>query len=206
LGSDYLMLRNIWAIMATLIMISAAPAAGESINESSSLANTLTDVGITVPYVTAGTLALLGNERQKRAGRQTLDALLATSVVTQALKDITDASRPSDPEADDGFPSGHASINFAFARAIPAEYEQYQELAYLWATAVSWSRLRRNEHTFGQVAAGAALGWYIADRSIASKSGIFSRLFTTEHLTSPVNHLRCDSPADLKLPLWQVVW
>jgi len=136
---------------------------------NSSLANTLTGIGITVPYVTAGTLALWGNQRQERAGRQTLDALLATSLVTQALKEATDASRPSDPAADDGFPSGHASINFAFARAISAEYEEWEEEAYLWATVVSWSRLHRKEHTFGQVAAGAALGWWLADRSVAGK-------------------------------------
>ncbi len=205
MGSDYLMPRNIWAIMATLIMISAASAAGESINESSNLANTLTDIGITVPYVTAGTLALLGNERQKRAGRQTLDALLATSVVTQVLKDITDASRPSDPEADDGFPSGHASINFAFARAISAEYEEWEEEAYLWATAVSWSRLRRNEHTFGQVVAGAALGWWVADRSVASDGGIFGGLIAKQGLAFAANQ-QSGSTAELNLELWQVTW
>ena len=81
---------------------------------------------------------------------------------------MTNASRPYDSAADNGFPSGHASASFAFARVISAEYEQWEEEAYLGAAAVAYSRLQRNAHTLGQVAAGAVLGWYIADRSLAS--------------------------------------
>jgi len=203
-----LVLRNITtmtAVVTTVIMIWTAPTAAGAPNDSSSLANTLSSIGCIVPAATAGAMSLADNERQERAGRQMLDAMLATSLVTYGLKQMTGAPRPSDPEANDGFPSGHTSFNYAFARAISAEYEEWRNAAYLWATAVGWSRLRRNNHTFGQVAAGAVLGWYIADRSVGSKGGIFGGLIAQRHLTPAVNQPQCPT-TDLKLELWQATW
>ncbi len=141
------------------------------------LALTLTSIGCIVPPVTAGTLTLTGNEQQRETGHRTLSALLAITLLTKGLKEMIDSPRPGNPNSHDGFPSGHASISFAFARVITAEHNQWELPAYLWATGVSWSRLERNQHTFGQVAAGAALGWCIADWSIASNGGILGRLF-----------------------------
>jgi len=178
------------AVVTTVIMIWTAPTAAGSANDSSSLANTLTSIGCIVPAATAG---------------QMLDAMLATSLATYGLKQMTGAPRPSDPEANDGFPSGHASFNFAFARAISAEYKDWGKAAYLWATAVSWSRLRRNNHSFGQVAAGAVLGWYIADRSVGSNGGIFGGLIAQRRPTPAANQPQCPT-TDLNLELWQAMW
>ncbi len=143
---------------------------------SSSLANTLTHTGISAPVVSTIGLTYLGNEHQERAGRQAGDALLATGIATLALKKAFRRPRPNDPLAEDGFPSGHASISFAFARAISDEYPDWGKLAYVWATGVVWSRVKRNDHSVEQVLAGAALGWYLADRSIHSPGGLFDGL------------------------------
>jgi len=200
-----LVLHNIAIVTIAMIIIWTAPTAAGAPNESSSLANTLTRIGCIVPAATAGAMSLVGNRRQERAGRQMLDAMLATSLATYGLKEMIGTSRPSDREANDGFPSGHASFNFAFARAISAEYEEWGKATYLWATAVAWSRLRRNNHSFGQVAAGAVLGWYIADRSVGSNGGIFGGLIAEQHPTPAANQSQCPT-TDLKLELWQRMW
>ncbi len=147
---------------------------------SSNLANTLTHVGISVPVLTAASLVVVGDEKQRQVGRQSADALVVTAAATRLLKEITDQSRPYDPQATDGFPSGHASITFTFARCIADEYEDWGKLAYLWAAGVSWSRVRREEHSIPQVLAGAALGTYIADRSIHSDGGLLKGLIVKE--------------------------
>jgi len=58
------MSRSIVAALAAVIMICTAPiCTGEPVDRSSDLANTLTDIGNTVPSVAAGTMTLLGNQR-----------------------------------------------------------------------------------------------------------------------------------------------
>ena len=148
--------RTIQTVLAVLGMLACAEAGRAAVDRDlgSSLANTLTHIGDSVPQLVAGGLTILGNERQERAGRQAGDAMLVTAAATLALKDVFGQSRPNEPGADDGFPSAHASSAFAFARAIAEEYDDWGKLAYLFAGGVGWSRVRRNDHTISQVVVG----------------------------------------------------
>lgn len=182
------------------LVVSTVAQAQPGIDRSSDLANTLTDIGISAPVATSAALTYLGNEHQERAGRQAGDALLVTSLATQGLKRLFRRPRPSDPSAQDGFPSGHASISFAFARAISEHYDDWGKVAYLFAGGVAWSRVRRDEHSVKQVLAGAALGWYIADRSISSRGGLLDGLVVNE---SPPAFAASYSEK-MRAPVWQL--
>lgn len=118
------------------------------------------------PLAAAGTAALLlANERpQRRTGESAAWALGLTAAATQALKLTIDSPRPDHPEQDDGFPSGHTAISFAFARCVAEESDEWGAAAYAWAAGVAWSRVRQGDHDVPQVLAGAALGWWIADQ------------------------------------------
>ena len=78
-------------------------------------------------------------------------------------------------------------------------------MAYLFAGGVAWSRVKRNDHSVAQVLAGAALGWYVADRSIHSRGGLFNGLIVDD---AP---LVCGpqptaQTASRVLQLWGTVW
>ncbi len=174
---------------------------------SSDVANTLTHIGISVPVLATISLVAFGNDKQERVGRQACDALLATSTATWLLKEITNEPRPCDPQAERGFPSGHASINFAFARCVTQEYEDWGKLAYVWAAGVSWSRVRRDAHSVAQVVAGAALGWWVADRSIHSDGGLLAGLIAKETpLALSSRPIAMEGLNTARLDVWQTSW
>ena len=196
-------------VIATVMVAALAlaePACAQSQPDmSSDLANTLTHIGISVPVLTSVALTYLGNEHQERAGRQAADALLVTGLATLALKEILRRPRPNDPLADDGFPSAHAALTFAFARTISEEYDDWGKVAYLWTGGVSWSRLKRDAHTFGQVLAGAALGWYLADRSIHSRAGLCGGLIVRE-TPAYLHQETAAGTADPTVAVWSTTW
>lgn len=197
---------NVAALLVASTIFWGSPAVAQPQPDlSSSLANSLTHVGISVPMLATTRLVVLGDEKQEQVGRQAADALLVTGAATLLLKEITRQSRPDAPQAHDGFPSGHASITFAFAKSISEEYEDWGKLAYLWAVGVSWSRVRREDHNIGQVVAGGALGWYLADRSLHSHGGLLNGLVVKEAplaLTSTSTRPLSTSC----FSLWQTSW
>lgn len=196
---------NVAATLALLAMWAAPVQAVRQPDLSSGLANTLTDLGISAVEGSTACLVIFGNDREKQAGRRAADAVLVTGVATELLKQLTNQSRPDHPEVDDGFPSGHASVTFAFARCISDEYRDWGKLAYLWAAGVSWSRVRREDHSIAQVVAGALLGSYIADRSLSSKGGLLGGLIVKDK--PPGFAGRPASPDSLPhLSLWQAQW
>jgi len=158
-----------------------------------------------VPVLTSVSLTYLGDERQEWAGRRSGDALLVTGAATLALKEVLRRARPDDPLADDGFPSGHASLTFAFARAISEEYDDWGKVAYLFAGGVSWSRVKRNDHSVEQVVAGAALGWYIADRSIHSRGGLLNGVIVRE-TPAQLPQETAAGTADPTVAVWSRTW
>ena len=172
---------------------------------SKDLANSLTHIGDSLPAVLAGGMILLGNERQEEVGWRTGDALAVTGLATLMLKEMTSQGRPCEPGAVDGFPSGHASTTFAFARAISEEYDGWGKAAYLWAGGVSWSRLRRDDHNFGQVLAGAALGWYLADRSVHSRRGLLNGLIK-RYSRMALTPTQTEGTVSPTVVLWQETW
>jgi undecaprenyl-diphosphatase len=97
-----------------------------------------------------------------------LAAVLTTSVVVSALKDLFDRQRP--PEIDPGlgslvaipgnpsFPSGHAATAFAAATAIAILSPRMRPYALALAAAVALSRVYLRVHFPLDVLAGALIG------------------------------------------------
>jgi membrane-associated phospholipid phosphatase len=101
-----------------------------------------------------------------RIGVSTLGAG-ATSVVVKAA---TGRARPNDAPGDPNdfepfhgdasFPSGHATVAFAFASALDEETQSkwVPWIAYPAAAAVGWARIVQDRHWLSDVVAGSALG------------------------------------------------
>lgn len=199
-----------WALVGTVagLMLVAGGVGwaqdGAHPDTSSHLANTLTDIGLPVPLGATAVLSLMSNEREQRAGRQAADAILVTGAATELLKRLVRADRPDNPDAHDGFPSGHASLNFAFARALASEYQGWGNAAYVFAAGVTWSRVRREDHTIAQALTGAALGWYIADRSVHSRGGLLNGLIVEKRngLVGAVTPV----PGGVGVEMWRASW
>jgi hypothetical protein len=114
------------------------------------------------PFLVLGELSLLSDGKNGRAEARTgARAILATSLITQALKGVSREKRP-DSDSRDSFPSGHTSTAFAMATVL-AEYQpKYKWLAYGVASIIGWSRIETDAHHWQDVVAGAALGYYVA--------------------------------------------
>lgn len=127
-------------------------------------ADFLSNWGLTVPLATTAALLTDRDEGRRHSGELAAWSMLYTAAATRLLKAAVNSPRPARPTEHDGFPSGHASISFAFARSIAEDSDEWGAVAYAWAAAVAWSRVRRGDHDVPQVLAGAALGWWVADQ------------------------------------------
>ena len=169
-------LMSIIVATAALGLLTCTAHADETPNLGSSAANTITHISESVPVAVTLGLTLLGEGDTDDLGRHAADALIVTFVIVEGLKETIAAPRPYNPVAMSGFPSGHTAANFAVARCIEEGYPKWGKLAYAWAGTVGWSRYRRNEHSVEQVVAGALLGTYIAERSLANDGGLLDGL------------------------------
>ena len=138
------------------------------------------------PLIAWSTAAMMASPRTRlRAkGQRAADALIVTTVATELLKDLTNLPRPesndpklvklglASPPDGQGFPSGHASAAFAFATVMADADRDKRWLWYGAAGAVAWSRVEIHAHHIWDVVAGAALGTYIARRSLHSDGGL----------------------------------
>lgn len=113
-------------------------------------------------------MLLSGDDETTDGGERALDAAVVSAAAAGALKAVVDESRPREPSADDGFPSGHTAIAFGFARAITEWRSDGWPAFYGFASAVGWARVEEGYHDLDQVLAGAALGLLVADRSLGS--------------------------------------
>jgi PAP2 superfamily len=111
------------------------------------------------------------DERTVRAGSVTLQAVLHSEIIVQALKAATNRERPSKSNGNGGFwdggksfPSGHAISSWAFAAAISDQYADKKWIgisSYAMATAVSLSRIGGQNHFPSDVLIGSSMGWLI---------------------------------------------
>lgn len=85
---------------------------------------------------------------------------------TYALKHTIHSRRP-DGTDNRSFPSGHTAVAFCGATVLHKEYGKVSPwisvAGYAVATATAVDRVRRNRHRWGDVAAGAAIGYLSAE-------------------------------------------
>ena len=112
-----------------------------------------------VPFLIIGEVTLLAEG--KGPAVQGTKSLLYTGLETHLLKATVRAKRPNS-DVRTSFPSGHTSAAFAMATVL-ADYKPKLAIpAYAVATTIGWSRVEVNDHTWADVIAGAALGYFTA--------------------------------------------
>jgi len=122
---------------------------------------------------------------------KSLEAFVYTSVVTQAIKQLTHRHRPyqdDPPDAGrwdgpiaplsyDAFPSGHSSAAFAVATVIGVAYRKtvwVPLVTYSLASLVAIERLIHNEHWASDVLFGSAIGIGIGLTVVGNGTGDFT--------------------------------
>jgi membrane-associated phospholipid phosphatase len=133
-----------------------------------------------ISVVTLAGGLLSHNAAIRDTGRDAVEAsILASGVITPALKRVAGRSRPNagegayafDPFSDnESFPSGHATNAFAVAAVFAAHSKGWvvPTIAYTLATGVAASRVNDNVHYTSDVIAGAAIGTMVG-RSIVAR-------------------------------------
>jgi len=139
------------------------------------------DFGLYGSIAGAAGLYFLGsakhNDHLAETGRLGEEAIVNALLVVEALKLTTNRERPNEGngkggfwphgtrsyETDGSFPSGHAAATFAFARVLASEYpsKRMQLAAYLFAAAVSASRVTARQHFPSDVLVGGTFGYLV---------------------------------------------
>lgn len=113
-----------------------------------------------------------GSQTVRRVGKELLQSLLYSGIVTTTLKTIIGRSRPDmnngafsyDPfkfeESNFSLPSGHATIAFAVSSVLAAEIDNtYASIGlYTLASLTGFSRMHNDKHWLSDVFLGAAVG------------------------------------------------
>lgn len=141
-----------------------------------------------------GPIVLLVAARKywRYVGLTYLCAFLTQTVLTDVIKTLTGRNRPNhalgDPlfygmhaSQNPTFPSGHASFTFMIATIAAAYFPRWRWWFYSIASFVAIGRVTANRHFFGDVLAGALLGYLV------------SRLFLA---IWPVPDNMCQTPAE----------
>jgi membrane-associated phospholipid phosphatase len=116
-------------------------------------------LAVGLPALAAGTAWGQGDTEGLR---QLSWALGTTVAATEATKAAFPSQRP-DGSDDKSFPSGHTAVAFAAVRFMDkrygAEMAPYTPWLYAAAGLTGWARVEARKHRWGDVAAGAALGF-----------------------------------------------
>lgn len=125
--------------------------------------------GISAAFYLAGRAS--GNARLRETGLLGVEALIDSNIVIEALKAVTERSRPRVDNASGeffeggkSFPSGHAINSWSLATIVANEYRHkpaVQVVAYGLASAVSISRFTARKHFLSDVLVGSAMGYGI---------------------------------------------
>ena len=89
-------------------------------------------------------------------------ALLASGVSVHTLKFSTNVERPTkrgEGRWNSSFPSGHTAVAFCQAGSIGTLHENFKKPLLFLGFMVGRSRIRSRHHRFGDVVAGAAIGY-----------------------------------------------
>lgn len=133
------------------------------------IGDTVRPLGIGLPLVLYAT----GDYANRRAARQIVNAEALALLVSEGLKRLTHEPRPRQPDASDGFPSGHAAAAWAMATVVAHDYPEHSGLAYAYAAAVTWSRRGSRWHTWAQALAGSFVGWLAGRIELNQSDGLF---------------------------------
>jgi len=126
--------------------------------------------GISALFYLAGRMR--HDERAKETGLLAAEALINSTIVSQALKGMSQRQRPEVDHSSGGFfdggssfPSGHAINSWALATIIAYEYgprhPAIRYASYALATAVGISRYTARKHFLSDVLMGSAMGFGI---------------------------------------------
>jgi membrane-associated phospholipid phosphatase len=107
-----------------------------------------------------------------RIGESVVAAIAACELLKYPIGRARPPQSGSDPDLFrpfsgwSSFPSGHTTVAFATAAAIDREADRawVRWVVYPFAGLVGWSRLHDDRHWMSDVVAGAALGWWAADK------------------------------------------
>ena len=156
--------KRSWPLLAllTVLLACAAPTSANDLSLAEAVSDWTAPVVLGVDALAWGDA--FGERAADRLAPDLTRALAYSTAATWLLKVTINAPRPNG--GDQGFPSGHTSMAFAFARTLSAHEPQWTVPAYAFATAVGWSRLRTDAHSLDQVLAGALVGWLAADLSL----------------------------------------
>ncbi len=111
-------------------------------------------------------------------------AVVANLVLTGVLKEGVSRTRPNEGD-DQSFPSGHTSNAFAIAAVADAHYGRKAGIpAYVVASLIGVSRVRRDAHWLSDVVAGAALG-YLTGTTVVRQNSKTDRKLTFLPSLSP---------------------
>ena len=111
-----------------------------------------------------------GDSRFRAATYDMGQAMIVTSVYTQAIKQVVKRRRPDDSNRL-SFPSGHTSNAFAWATIANHHYGAKVGIpAYFVASFVGTARLEQRAHHLSDVLVGAAIG-YVVGRTVVRENG-----------------------------------
>jgi membrane-associated phospholipid phosphatase len=126
---------------------------------------------------------LFGNTESMYVAQDGLaSSLIASAVITPALKFVVGRRRPRENEGslafhpftdkNSSFPSGHTTQAFVLASTISSHYDQLwiRGIAYGLATATGAARVYHGAHFASDVVAGAIIGTYVGNTVAAYNS------------------------------------
>lgn len=133
------------------------------------ITNSVSPVSIATPIIVYSVGLIKGDKDLKEKGIFIGETFLVSSFITTALKYIVKRDRPfkTYPEIEKltlggsySFPSGHTSDAFATATSLSITFPKWYVIApaFLWASAVGYSRMDLGVHYPSDVLAGALIG------------------------------------------------
>ncbi len=157
---------------AVLLALSLMASPSAHADSDSGAAKFVSGAGTAI-YLGVGTLLPLlkdGKDGKERSIR-IADSVLTSTLISEVLKNVVHEKRP-DGSDNKSFPSSHATAAFAVA-TMQSHYHPKQAL--LWyggATLIAASRVQLDKHHWHDVAAGAALGYFVSKFELKRPRGL----------------------------------
>ncbi len=174
--------------------------------EPKSPAGEFSEVSVPIMAFTLGVILMEGDREASDAVRYALDAMVSADVASEALKRITKQPRPCDPKAEDGFPSTHTAVAFAFAHSLADWQPGAAPVFYAFGATCGWARVKEGKHTLGQVVAGAALGTLVAELSLDIDGGLLQGAIAPTQDTATLAFSPSPSDEGTQYTVWETTW